>query len=112
MKRLVYWLLMLGAMVGTVQGQVKNTDSLPPDSLLAHYYRILEKGTDKEVFLYASRMVDLLAQVKDAELAQAYLKKLRQVMTREDVPFVNLIEGDIRMHLHQPDSAMKHYQQY
>ena len=109
MKRLVYWLLMLGAMVGTVQGQVKNTDSLPPDSLLAHYYRILEKGTDKEVFLYASRMVDLLAQVKDTELAQAYLKKLRQVMTREDVPFVNLIEGDIRMHLHQPDSAMKHY---
>ena len=51
MKRLVYWLLMLGAMVGTVQGQVKNTDSLPPDSLLAHYYRILEKGTEKGVFL-------------------------------------------------------------
>ena len=55
MKRLVYLLLMLGTIVGTVQGQVKNTDSLPPDSLLAHYYRILDKGTDKEVFLYASR---------------------------------------------------------
>ena len=30
-------------------------------------------------------------------------------MKRSDIPYVNLIEGDLWMELHQPDSAMKHY---
>lgn len=81
-----------------------------PDSAIYCYSLALQKGTDMDVFRYAYRIVEVLAEVKDKDFAWMYLKKLRQEMTREDVPFVNLIEGDIHMQLHQPDSAMKHYQ--
>lgn len=81
-----------------------------PDSAVYFYDLALQRGTDMDVFRYASRIVELLADVKDKDFAWRYLKKLRQEMTREDAPFVNLIEGDIHMQLHQPDSAMKHYQ--
>ena len=81
-----------------------------PDSAIYFYNLALQRGMDMEVLRYACRIVELLVDVKDKDFAWMYLKKLRQEMTREDVPFVNLIEGDIRMQLHQPDSAMKHYQ--
>lgn len=81
-----------------------------PDSAIHYYTRAYEMGTDTELFKYAVHITELLAEVKDSDFAWSYLKKLRQAMQREDVPFVNLIEGDIRMQLHQPDSAMKHYQ--
>ena len=104
MKRLVYIVLMLICMVEGVKG----TERL--DSILHQYMLHLEADEDPYVFKYAIHVVSLVGQTQDKELAQAYLKKLRQHMKRKDIPFVNLIEGDIWMQMHQPDSAMKHYQ--
>ena len=104
MKRLVYIVLMLICMVEGVKG----TERL--DSILHQYMLHLEADEDPYVFKYAIHVVRLVGQTQDKELAQTYLKKLRQHMKRTDIPFVNLIEGDIWMQMHQPDSAMKHYQ--
>ena len=30
-------------------------------------------------------------------------------MKRRDIPYINLMEGDLWMQMHQPDSALKHY---
>ena len=103
MKKLVYILLTLLCIGGQTRGTVST------DSILHQYSLLLEANESPEVYKYAVRMVRLIGQAQDTTLARKYLQKLRQFMKRTDIPFVNLIEGDIWMQLHQPDSALKHY---
>lgn len=46
---------------------------------------------------------------KDFQKAFDVLKLMRQQLHRSDIPYVNLVEGDLWMEMHTPDSAMKHY---
>ena len=103
MKRLVYILLILLCLSGQTRGTVLT------DSLLHQYSLVLEANESPEIYKYAVRMVNLIGHTQDTAIARKYLQKLRQFMKRTDIPFVNLIEGDIWMQLHQPDSALKHY---
>ena len=103
MKRLVYILLILLCLSGQTRGTVLT------DSLLHQYSLALEANESPEVYKCAVRMVNLIGHTQDTAIARKYLQKLRQFMKRTDIPFVNLIEGDIWMQMHQPDSALKHY---
>ena len=46
---------------------------------------------------------------KKSQEAWKLLAKMRNRMKRDDVPYYNLVKGDLWMELHQPDSAMKHW---
>lgn len=81
-----------------------------PDSALFYFWKAMEHSTGgKDVYAYGNRVLDKLIGRKDFPRAFEALKQLRGQMKRSDIPFVNLVEGDLWMELHLPDSAMKHY---
>ena len=81
------------------------------DSAVHCYSRALEGEKSVKAYRYAHHIVEMLRQANgDTDWAWNYLREIRRRMKRSDIPFVNLIEGDIWMQMHQPDSAMKHYQ--
>ena len=81
-----------------------------PDSAI-HYYSLAMDGVwNQHAYRHVHHILQLLDEVKDKDFAWTYLKKLREQMKRKDIPFVNLVEGDIRMQMNQPDSALKYYQ--
>ena len=79
------------------------------DSAIHYYFLALQKDTTRSAYFYCGRVLGLLHSLKKYDLAKQYIKGLRKQMKRSDIPYVNLIEGDLWMELHQPDSAMKHY---
>ena len=79
------------------------------DSAIHYYFLALQKDTTRSAYWYCGRVLELLHSLKEYDLAKQYIQGLRKQMKRSDIPYVNLIEGDLWMELHQPDSAMKHY---
>ena len=79
------------------------------DSAIHYYFLALQKDTTRSAYFYCGRVLELLHSLKEYDLAKQYIQGLRQQMKRSDIPYINLIEGDLWMELHQPDSAMKHY---
>ena len=79
------------------------------DSAIHYYFLALQKDTTRSAYWYCGRVLGLLHSLKEYDLAKQYIQGLRKQMKRSDIPYVNLIEGDLWMELHQPDSAMKHY---
>ena len=79
------------------------------DSAIHYYFLALQKDTTRSAYWYCGRVLRLLHSLKEYDLAKQYIQGLRKQMKRSDIPYVNLIEGDLWMELHQPDSAMKHY---
>ena len=79
------------------------------DSAIHYYFLALQKDTTRSAYWYCGRVLGLLHSLKEYDLAKQYIQGLRKQMKRSDIPYVNLIEGDLWMELHQPDSAMRHY---
>ena len=79
------------------------------DSAIHYYFHALQKDTTRSAYFYCGRVLELLHSLKEYDLAKQYIQGLRKQMKRSDIPYINLIEGDLWMELHQPDSAMKHY---
>ena len=79
------------------------------DSAIHYYFLALQKDTTRSAYFYCGRVLELLHSLKEYDLAKQYIQGLRKQMKRSDIPYINLIEGDLWMELHQPDSAMKHY---
>ena len=79
------------------------------DSAIHYYFLALQKDTTRSAYFYCGRVLGLLHSLKKYDLAKQYIQGLRKQMKRSDIPYINLIEGDLWMELHQPDSAMKHY---
>ncbi len=79
------------------------------DSAIHYYFLALQKDTTRSAYFYCGRVLGLLHSLKEYGLAKQYIQGLRKQMKRSDIPYINLIEGDLWMELHQPDSAMKHY---
>ena len=79
------------------------------DSAIHYYFLALQKDTTRSAYWYCGRVLELLHSLKEYDLAKQYIQGLRKQMKRSDIPYINLIEGDLWMELHQPDSAMKHY---
>ena len=79
------------------------------DSAIHYYFLALQKDTTRSAYWYCGRVLGLLHSLKEYDLAKQYIQGLRKQMKRSDIPYTNLIEGDLWMELHQPDSAMKHY---
>ena len=79
------------------------------DSAIHYYFFALQKDTTRSAYFYCGRVLELLHSLKEYDLAKQYIQGLRKQMKRSDIPYINLIEGDLWMELHQPDSAMKHY---
>ena len=79
------------------------------DSAIHYYFLALQKDTTRSAYFYCGRVLKLLHSLKEYDLAKQYIQGLRKQMKRSDIPYINLIEGDLWMELHQPDSAMKHY---
>ena len=79
------------------------------DSAIHYYFLALQKDTTRSAYWYCGRVLGLLHSLKEYDLAKQYIQGLRKQMKRSDIPYINLIEGDLWMELHQPDSAMKHY---
>ena len=79
------------------------------DSAIHYYFLALQKDTTRSAYFYCGRVLGLLHSLKEYDLAKQYIQGLRKQMKRSDIPYINLIEGDLWMELHQPDSAMKHY---
>ena len=79
------------------------------DSAIHYYFLALQKDTTRSAYWYCGRVLGLLHSLTEYDLAKQYIQGLRKQMKRSDIPYVNLIEGDLWMELHQPDSAMKHY---
>ena len=84
-------------------------ESQQADSALACYQKALEQDSTTDVFHLENQMLELLVKRKDFQKAWEVLAKMRTRMKREDVPYYNLVKGDMWMELHQPDSAMKHW---
>lgn len=80
-----------------------------PDSAIVSYQRALELDTTMNAVHHRSRILDLALEWGDRSTAWKCLEQLRKQMKRMDVPYMNLVEGDIWMEMHRPDSAMKHY---
>lgn len=80
-----------------------------PDSALACYQKALEQDSTTNMFHLENQMLDLLVKRKNSQKAWEVLAKMRTRMNRSDVPYYNLVKGDLWMELHQPDSAMKHW---
>lgn len=93
-------------MMGDIHAQINQ-----PDSAIVYYQKALECDTalGMNAVHYRNRILDMALSMKDFPKAWEYLTQLRQRMKRADVPYMNLIEGDIWWEMHQPDSAMKHY---
>ena len=79
------------------------------DSAIHYHMKSIEMAEGKDIFLYSNHILDLLAYEKNYQKAWDYLKKLRARMKRKDIPYINLMQGDLWMEMHCPDSAMKHY---
>ena len=79
------------------------------DSAIHYYFLALQKDTTRSAYWYCGSVLGLLHSLKEYDLAKQYIQGLRKQMKRSDIPYINLIEGDLWMELHQPDSAMKHY---
>ena len=79
------------------------------DSALYYHMKSIETAEDRELFSYSNLFLELLAKEKNYPKAWEYLRKLRERMKRKDIPYINLIQGDLWMEMHRPDSAMKHY---
>ena len=84
-------------------------EKLMNDSAIHYYFHALQKDTTRSAYFYCGRVLGLLHSLKEYDLAKQYIQGLRKQMKRSDIPYINLIEGDLWMELHQPDSAMKHY---
>ena len=79
------------------------------DSAVAAYFRALQTDTTRTAFFYCGKVLSYLQEMKDTQLSWEYLHGLRKQMKRRDIPYINLMEGDLWMQMHQPDSALKHY---
>ena len=79
------------------------------DSAVEAYFRALQADTTQSVFFYAGKVLNYLQGMKDTQRAREYLQGLRKQMRRKDIPYIQLVEGDLWMQMHQPDSALKHY---
>ena len=79
------------------------------DSAIVFYQKALEKDTGLNVLHYRNQILNLALSLGDVSTAWNYLEQLRKQMKRMDVPYMNLVEGDIWMEMHRPDSAVKHY---
>lgn len=79
------------------------------DSALVCYQKALEQDSTANVFHLENQMLNLLMRQKKSQEAWKLLAKMRNRMKRDDVPYYNLVKGDLWMELHQPDSAMKHW---
>ena len=79
------------------------------DSAIHYYFHALQKDTTRSAYFYCGRVLGLLHSLKKYDLAKQYIQGLRKQMKRSDILYINLIEGDLWMEMHQPDSAMKHY---
>lgn len=79
------------------------------DSALHYHMKSIEMAAGKDIFLYSDHILGLLTNEKNYPKAWDYLKKLRARMKRRDIPYINLMQGDLWMEMHCPDSAMKHY---
>lgn len=80
------------------------------DSAVAAYFRALQTDTTRTAFFYCGKVLSYLQGMKDTQLSWKYLHGLRKQMKRRDIPYINLMEGDLWMQMHQPDSALKHYE--
>ena len=79
------------------------------DSALTAYQCALEADSTKDVFFLSNRILDLLLKLEDYPKVWKHLERLRARMNRSDVPYYNLMKGDMWTELHQPDSAMRYY---
>lgn len=79
------------------------------DSAVNAYFRALQTDTTRTAFFYCGKVLAYLQGMKDTRLSWEYLHGLRKQMKRRDIPYINLMEGDLWMQMHQPDSALKHY---
>ena len=84
-------------------------ESQRPDSALVYYQKALEHDSTTNLFHLGNQMLDLLVKQKKSQEAWELLANMRNRMKRADVPYYNLVKGDLWMELHQPDSAMKHW---
>ena len=81
-----------------------------PDSAIFYYGKAMEHSDDvRSINFYNNRILDMVMEQKDYKRASEVMEQIRQGMRRSDIPYVNLVEGDLWMEMHQPDSAMKHY---
>ena len=80
-----------------------------PDSALYYHMKSIETAEGRELFSYSNLFLELLAKEKNYPKAWEYLKRLRERMKRKDIPYLNLLQGDMWMEMQRPDSAMKHY---
>ena len=87
----------------TYHGMQKN------DSAIHYYFMALQADTTRSAYWYCGKVLELLYTLKEYDKAKAYIGLLRQQMKRTDIPYINLVEGELWMELHQPDSAMKHF---
>ncbi len=79
------------------------------DSALVCYQKALEQDLTTDVFRLSNLMLDLLVKQGRHQEALDVLVKMRTRMKRSDIPYYNLVKGDLWMEMHQPDSAMKCY---
>lgn len=79
------------------------------DSAIIAYQKALEQDTTMNAVHNRNRILDLALKMGDRATAWKCLEQLREQMKRTDVPYMNLVEGNLWMEMHRPDSAMKHY---
>ena len=81
-----------------------------PDSALYYLMKAMQHSTDtRSIYAYSVRVLNKVMEQKDYQRAFEVMEQIRRAMKRSDIPYVNLVEGDLWMEMHQPDSAMKHY---
>ena len=79
------------------------------DSAIHFYFHALQTDSARYTYQYCYKVLELLRGLKEYDKAKQYIQGLRKRMKRADIPYINLMEGDLWMELHQPDSAMKHF---
>ena len=81
-----------------------------PDSAIFYFWKAMEHATDvRDIYAFSNRILNKVMEQKDYQRAFEVMEQIRRAMKRSDIPYVNLVEGDLWMEMHQPDSAMKHY---
>lgn len=93
------------AQMGEIYQQMQKNDSA-----IESYFRALQTNTNRhDNYRNTLKVLGLLYSLKDYDKAKQYIQHLRQWMKRRDIPYINFLEGDMWMQLHQPDSATKYY---
>ena len=79
------------------------------DKAIAYYDSAIATTETSDIFSHYNNTVKLFTDKGEYNIAMRYVKAARKHLQRNDIPYFNLMKGDLFIQLHQPDSALHHY---